>query len=536
MVQKITKNAVFGGWKLKKFLGGGGNGDVWLAVNSTNEEVAIKFLRRVERKTYARFVNEVNIIKANNDIEGILPILDSYLPDKVADETPWYIMPVAQPLEKHLEGKHFEDVASAIVYVAKTLVELHRRNISHRDIKPENLLIKDGKIYLGDFGLVDFPNKSELTSSGDVIGAKWTMAPEMRREGSKADGKPADVYSLAKTLWILVTNVKKGFDGQYEPSGVNGLSKLKLTENGDGRNYYIDDDKYHPLLFLKPIDDLLHDCTNDMPSQRPTIQYFFEILTWWITARKDLETRNPIEWRDLQKQLFPTAMPQRVVWEDLDDIVHILNLIGSIPALNHMFYPAGGGMDLEGAKRGSEPNTIELIIDVNYVDLIKPKRLIFESFNTDAQWNYFRLETDKLEPTGIRDEHHGSEELVEIEPVHYIDRSYWDDGYYEGEKIPSSARLVTRYMKGDFVIFSKKSFYNHASSTYDGRHNQLDSDEFREYIAQKVKIAEGLLQDKKLAKLAAQKEISMNDVLKHYFQKNFQDDHMKRFRNKSFDD
>ncbi len=533
MAQKIVKNEIFGDWKLKKFLGGGGNGDVWLVVNSRNEEAAIKLLRKIERKTYARFINEINVIKKSSDIDGILPILDSYLPDKPIDEFPWYVMPVAQPLEKHLEGKHFEDVALAVIDVAKTLLELHNRNISHRDIKPENLLVKDGKVYLGDFGLVDYPEKAELTSSDDAIGAKWTMAPEMRREGSKADGKPADIYSLAKTLWILITKQKKGFDGQYNPNGANGLSKLRLIIKDDVQSI---EEKYRRTAFIKPLDDLLRDSTDDIPAQRPSIQYFLETLSWWIDTQKDLKTRNPIEWKDLQQQLFPTAMPQRVIWENLKDIVHILDLIGSIRALNHMFYPSGGGMDLEGAKLGLEPHTIELVTDVNCIDLIKPKRLIFENFDTDAQWNYFRIETEELAPTGIRDVYRDCEELIEVEPLHYIDRSYWDEGYYEGERIPSSARLVTRYMKGDFVIFSKISFYNHASSTYDGRHNQMTTDEFREYIAQKVKSAQEILQDKKLAKFAAEKQMSMNDVLNNYFRKNFQEDYMRRFRDKSFDD
>jgi serine/threonine-protein kinase len=312
MAQKIAKNAMFGDWKLKKFLGGGGNGDVWLVVNSKNEEAAIKLLRKIERKTYARFINEVNIIKANSDIEGILPILDSYLPDKPTDEIPWYAMPVAQPLENYLDGKHFEDVVMAIEDVAKTLYELHRRDISHRDIKPENLLVLNGKVYLADFGLVDYPDKINITSTGDIVGAKWTMAPEMRREGNKADGKPADIYSLAKTFWILITKNKKGFDGQYDPTGVNSLNRLRLKEKDIEDHLYIND-KYRPTLFIKPIDDLLRNCTYDLPMHRPTVEHFLETVSWWVSAHKNIGVRNPIEWKALQKQLFPTTMPQRVI-------------------------------------------------------------------------------------------------------------------------------------------------------------------------------------------------------------------------------
>jgi serine/threonine-protein kinase len=201
-----------------------------------------------------------------------------------------------------------------------------------------------------------------------------------------------------------------------------------------------------------------------------------------------------------------------------------------------MFYPSGGGMDLEGAKLGLEDNTVELVIDPNWVDLIKPRRLVFENFDTDTQWNYFRIENEELEPIDIENVYRDSEELVDIEPLHYIDRIYWDEGYYEGEKLPPSARLVSRYMKGDFVIFSKTSFYNHAPSTYDGRHNQMTTDEFREYIAQKAKLAQQALQDKKLAEFAVEKEITLNDILYTYFKEDFNKDHMARFRDKSFDD
>lgn len=530
MSQKIGKNQVFGDWKLKKFLGGGGNGDVWFAIDSANQEGAIKLLRKIERKTYARFMNEVNVIKKNGDIEGILPILDSYLPENPENETPWYVMPVAQPLENYLDGKHFEDIVTVIEDIAKTLLELHGRGISHRDIKPENLLVRDGKIYLADFGLVDYPDKINITSSGDVIGAKWTMAPEMRREGSKADGKPADIYSLAKTLWILITKNKKGFDGQYDPTGVNGLSRLRLKEMNKKGSFYINEND-RPTLFVKSIEDLLRNCTYDLPMHRPTMLHFYETVSWWKSAHKDLGIRNPIEWDNLQKELFPTTMPQRVIWGNLYDIVKILNMIGSTSYLNHMYYPSGGGLDLRGAKVGLEPDTIELIIGEDYIDLIKPKRLIFESFESDAQWNYFRIETHELEPTGIKSIFRQREELIEVEPLHYVSRWDWDSESYEGER-PASARLVNRYVKGDFILFAKTSIYNDASSTYDARHNQLSADEFREYIGQKVEIAEGLLRDKGLVKFAEEKGITMNDVLNGYFEKNFYEDHLARFRRK----
>src|SRR2546426_8353073 len=110
-MQRITKGQLFGDWKLIRFLGQGGNGFVWLAVNSKTEQGAIKILAKMngknKDKVYSRFRDEVKIVRANEDVEGLLPIVDFFLPDEVKGELPWYVMPVAQPLEKYLVGKSF---------------------------------------------------------------------------------------------------------------------------------------------------------------------------------------------------------------------------------------------------------------------------------------------------------------------------------------------------------------------------------------------------------------------------------------------
>ncbi|WP_143960188.1 hypothetical protein [Litoribacter populi] len=45
---------------------------------------------------------------------------------------------------------------------------------------------------------------------------------------------------------------------------------------------------------------------------------------------------------------------------------------------------------------------------------------------------------------------------------------------------------VTRWFRGSFVIFCKRSIYNRNPSTYDGRHNKMTTDEFRDYIQRSV--------------------------------------------------
>jgi hypothetical protein len=74
-------------------------------------------------KPYARFRDEVSVISKNYDIQGILPILDYFLPNDVNDGPPWYVMPIADSIYEYLHGKYFEDVIRAITAIASRLSE-----------------------------------------------------------------------------------------------------------------------------------------------------------------------------------------------------------------------------------------------------------------------------------------------------------------------------------------------------------------------------------------------------------------------------
>jgi serine/threonine-protein kinase len=232
---------------------------------------------RRSEKLYLRFKTEVKVLRDNNDIEGILPIIDFHLPEKSIKDLPWYVMPVALPLEEHLDASDYEAVVQAVKEIGEILVQLHDRGISHRDIKPANILVWNNKIHLSDFGLAEFPQKSDITSMREQLGAKWTIAPEMQRSSKDADGKPADVYSLSKTLWILLTGKKNGFEGQYNAESINGLKRLKLVEKDyPGIHYFRPE-----FVYIQPLDDLLTISTNDDPLQRPNIRQFVESLSQW---------------------------------------------------------------------------------------------------------------------------------------------------------------------------------------------------------------------------------------------------------------
>ena len=89
----LQKESIQSKYELLKELGEGGNAKVYLALEkSSGDNVALKCLQnRTEEKEH-RFQDEINIMRGNSEVGGILPILD-YDSDNL-----WYTMPIASPI------------------------------------------------------------------------------------------------------------------------------------------------------------------------------------------------------------------------------------------------------------------------------------------------------------------------------------------------------------------------------------------------------------------------------------------------------
>jgi len=199
----------------------------------------------------------------------------------------------------------------------------------------------------------------------------------------------------------------------------------------------------------------------------------------------NFRVQNPKDWKLLLDELFPVGMPTRSRWEDQPSVISVLNHIGSIKNVNHLFFPDGGGLDFTGACLSNEDGLVELEFGMSK-RVCKLAALSFESFadSQDYQWNYFRIDTIPVAGTGIYELKADAtqEELTEIEPGQYAPRSAWDNHEYRGEPLPTTARLVTRILNGSMVIFQKTSLYNRIPDTYSAPHNLTDADGMRAEI------------------------------------------------------
>ena len=217
-------------------------------------------------------------------------------------------------------------------------------------------------------------------------------------------------------------------------------------------------------------------------------------------------------WREMASDFFGSKPNDTVEITDKRQIIKALNFIGKSKALNHTFMPSGGGLDLTNAVASNEKGLVELDFGGS-AKIVNPDSFTFHPVGDNPEWWYFRLNTSPFAPSSVYEvededekaytsvsdgevaeqmKYYG-EEVLEIAPGDYIDRSFWDInhlGYSEsGHEIPlpKNARVVTRkYNGGAFVIFPKFSIYNHNPATYDARHNRMSDEQFELYVGEIV--------------------------------------------------
>jgi serine/threonine-protein kinase len=203
-----------GAWSLRRLLGEGGMGLVFLAERAGDEfaqQGALKLVRTrfPGQSLLARFRRERRML-ATLDHPGITKLLDGgeteegepYLVLEYVDGLPidQYCADRAPTLEQHVAL--IDQVCSAVAYA-------HRRLIVHRDLKPGNILVDaSGRCRLLDFGIarlldsVDTPEQP-LTGTLDRLLTPAYAAPEQIAGGPITT--QSDIYALGVIACQIIT-------------------------------------------------------------------------------------------------------------------------------------------------------------------------------------------------------------------------------------------------------------------------------------------------------------------------------------------
>lgn len=227
-----------GRFVVRKWIGGGGFGEVFLGEDPTiGRLVAIKLFRPSAENLAAfattsgtegievlraRFLNEARVLASLENAVHVVNVLDF---GELDDGAPYYVMPymprsLADELgrdvfdpraiaelapehrPRHLEPRRALDCAEQLL---RGLAAAHAKGLVHRDIKPANIMLtEDGSVRIADFGIAKMPDAQGGTVSNLGMGSRNYMAPEQRESAKHVDAR-ADVYAAGRVIYRMLT-------------------------------------------------------------------------------------------------------------------------------------------------------------------------------------------------------------------------------------------------------------------------------------------------------------------------------------------
>ncbi len=207
-----------GQYRLRKKLGSGGMGEVYLAEHRllkrpcAVKRIHAKYLNNPEQlKRFEREVQATAQLRHPNTVE----IYDYGVAD---DGTFYYVMEYLPGVSlEELVGRYGPQPPERAVHILRqvcgALREAHRHGLVHRDIKPSNILLfaegsPHDQVKLVDFGLVhsllwEGEPEAKITREGLIVGTPEYMSPEQASGGS-LDGR-SDLFSLGSVAYYLLT-------------------------------------------------------------------------------------------------------------------------------------------------------------------------------------------------------------------------------------------------------------------------------------------------------------------------------------------
>ena len=281
-------------------IGIGGFGSVFKVINKLDKkEYAIKLvnidnkdlvLREVENlsklnhpniiRYYGSWIENIELTETNK----YLDYSDDSFSESFSSSGSYPVNDISNYLflQMELASTNLKEIQNTVSYKEKRdifkdivlgLNEIHSNNIIHRDLKPSNILIIDGKVKIGDFGLsrsLDQNRPNSLTNgikgidlTGE-LGSRLYSSPE-QLVGDEYDYR-TDIYSLGIILFEMLANFNTEMEKNIE------IMKLKNEEPISMEINLETSPKSDELKFIRLLMD------NDY-QKRPSTKKILEILS-----------------------------------------------------------------------------------------------------------------------------------------------------------------------------------------------------------------------------------------------------------------
>ncbi|WP_371662692.1 protein kinase [Streptomyces sp. NBC_00280] len=197
-----------GPYRLESLLGSGGMGRVYLGRDVTGGTglAAVKVIRPeyaedpLFRKRFEREVGALDSIQGAHIVrllgsgcdEDLVWIATEYIPGPTLSD----VVNARGPIDPAAAWRLLADVGRAIEAIWQA-------GLVHRDLKPSNVILGADGARVIDFGVVQAPDGTTITATGQNVGTPAYMSPEQAR--GREVTAASDVFSLASTLTYAVT-------------------------------------------------------------------------------------------------------------------------------------------------------------------------------------------------------------------------------------------------------------------------------------------------------------------------------------------
>lgn len=267
---KYSWKVIYKNGKIVK-LGGGGQAFVILVQNEEDKcNYAMKIYSTIEESYHSnmRYQRELQILQKLSLNKNIIEIIDWGSFYTTINRIKFFVMELADcSLYDKIKKENLSnnEIFKFYIQFLNTIEYFHKQGIIHRDLKPTNILLKDNSIKIIDFGISLDISFDRFTYTGEIVGSRFYIAPELLSGRDDNIDLRADFYSIGKVLYFILSSGKI-FPREYYFLPENQLSTIKKNSNFSIFNQFfektINEERNERFLDIKKLKENFILCFN----------------------------------------------------------------------------------------------------------------------------------------------------------------------------------------------------------------------------------------------------------------------------------